>query len=278
MKLAIRGHDFGKKGEIDLAKSLTKFGFDGVQLVPYKTYSDIPQSPQISTERATEIALELANANKQVIMLGAYFNPVHSVPEKVENGVNTFKRYIELANVFNASVVGSETGSFNDDKWTYNPLNRTDEALQTVIATFKDLCVYANGFGVNVAIEGAAGHVCFTPERLKQAFDAINMPNLKIIFDIFNYLDDANYSDYINIMERGLAIFGNKIHCFHMKDCHIVEGKLKQCPIGKGLFDYKKILSLIKAHNPNANLILEGTTGDDILPSAELIKKIWSEI
>lgn len=278
MKLAIRGHDLGKKGEFDLVERLSEFGFDGVQLVPYKTYSDIPQSPEISDDRANEISTDLKNANKSVVMLGAYFNPVHSKVEKVENGINTFKRYIELAKTFNATVVGSETGSFNDDKWTYNPLNRTDSALDTVINTFSELCDYAKEFGVNVGIEGAAGHVCFSPERLFEAVQAIDKPNLKIIFDIYNYLDDENYADYINIMKRGLSIFNEKIHCFHMKDCKIVDGKLKQCPIGQGMFDYKLILSMIKEHNKDAILILEGTTGEDILPSVQLIKKIWSGI
>ncbi len=278
MKIAIRGHDFGKKGEFDLTEKLVQAGFDGVQLVPYKTYSDIPQSPEISTERATEIAQSLSKAGKEVVMLGAYFNPVHSVKEKVENGINTFKRYIELASVFGAPVVGSETGSFNDDKWTYNPLNRTDEALQTVIETFRELCIYAQKFNVCVGIEGAAGHVCFRPERLKEAVDAIGQDNLKVIFDIYNYLDDSNYDDYINIMEKGLEIFDKKVHCFHMKDCRIENGALKQCPIGQGMFDYEKILKIIKNHNPNAILILEGTTGENILPSLQFIKEIWSRI
>jgi hypothetical protein len=35
---------------------------------------------------------------------------------------------------------------------------------------------------------------------------------------------------------------------------------------------------MIKKHNENAVLILEGTTGENILPSKELIKKIWSKI
>ena len=93
MKLAIRGHDLGKKGEFDLVEKLSEFGFDGVQLVPYKTYSDIPQSPEISDDRANEISTDLKNANKSVVMLGAYFNPVHSKVEKVENGIFDFSGF-----------------------------------------------------------------------------------------------------------------------------------------------------------------------------------------
>lgn len=278
MKLAIRGHDLGKAGEFDLVERLKEFGFDGVQFVPYKTYKDIPYSPDgITDERAEGLAKELSENGFETFLLGAYFNPVHSNKDKVANSIATFKRYIELAEVFKTTVVGSETGSFNDDKWTYNPLNRTDEALDTVVETFTELCDYAEKFGVNVAFEGAAGHVCFKPERLRQAYDRINRKNLKIIFDIYNYLDDENYADYLNIFDKGLDLFSGKIHCFHMKDCALVDGKLKQCAIGKGTFDYKKLLKKIKSYDENAILVLEGTTGDDILPSVELIKEIWSE-
>ena len=134
MKLAIRGHDLGKKGEFDLALCLKKYGFDGVQLVPYKAYGDVDYSPQITLERAQEISKSLADNALSVFLLGAYFNPVHSNADKVKLGVSVFERYLELANTFNAPVVGSETGSFNDDKWTYHPQNRTDGALKTVIA------------------------------------------------------------------------------------------------------------------------------------------------
>lgn len=278
MKLAIRGHDLGKKGEFNLVERLDEFGFDGVQLVPYKTYADVNYDASVSEARASEIAAELKAAGKEIFMLGAYFNPVHSVKEKVENGVATFKRYIELAGIFGCGVVGSETGSFNDDKWTYNPLNRTDEALDTVIETFGNLAEYAEKFNVDVGIEGAAGHVCWNPKRLKLAADEIGRKNVKFIFDLFNYLDETNFCDYLDILKEGLDIFGDRIHCFHVKDCRPENGKPKRVAIGSGIFDYEKILPLIKKSNENAILIFEGSTGEEIPQGVKIIQKIWSEI
>lgn len=275
MKLGIRGHDLGAKGEFSLSEKLSEFGFDGVQLVPYKTYSDIPYDATISYERAAEIADELNGKELKTFLIGAYFNPVHSNPQKVWNGVETFKRYLSLAKTFNAPLVGSETGSFNDDKWTYNPQNRTEQALKTVIKTFRSLCDYAAEIGVNVGIEGASGHVCWSVKTLRRAVDEIDSENLRVIFDLYNYLDDTNFDGYMDILDEGLEVFGQKIHCFHMKDCKIVDGKLKQCPLGEGMFDFERVIAKIKRHNENAVLILEGTTGEAIAPSVELIKKLW---
>lgn len=278
MKLAIRGHDLGKKGEFDMIERLKAFDLDGVQLVPYKAYADIEYSPNISSDRAKILADSLEAIGKKTYLIGAYFNPVHSNKEKVANGIATFKRYLELSNLFGCKVVGSETGSFNDDKWTYNPLNRTDEALNTVIETFSDLAAYAKTVNATVAMEGAAGHVCYSVERLSEALKAIGDDSIRVIFDIYNYLDDDNHKDYKDIVLNGLKTFEGRIHCFHMKDYTLIDGKVKQCAIGKGLIDYEWYIKQLKSYDENAVLVLEGTTGDDIEPSVRLIRKLWTEI
>ena len=275
MNLAIRGHDLGKKGEFDLALCLKKYGFDGVQLVPYKTYQDIAYTPEITNERAKQISDSLSDNDLSVFLLGAYFNPVHSNKDKVLLGVKVFERYLELANTFKAPLVGSETGSFNDDKWTYHPQNRTDSALKTVIETFAHLSDYAKKHNTAIAMEGAAGHVCFSPDRLFEAIKAINDDKIKVIFDIYNYLDNDNYSDYKQILKRGLDLFEGRIHCFHIKYCFIKYCKLTQCPIGDGMIDYDFMLSTIKSYDKNATLVLEGTVEPHIGRAVEIITNKW---
>ncbi|MBP0980918.1 MAG: sugar phosphate isomerase/epimerase, partial [Oscillospiraceae bacterium] len=177
------------------------------------------------------------------------------------------------------NVVGSETGSFNDDKWTYHPLNRTDEALQTVIATFSELCDIAAENDAVVAMEGAAGHVCYDVATLDKALKAINKENTRVIFDLYNYLDESNQFDYLRILDEGLETFGDRILLFHMKDCFFKNGeKPQQAPFGKGEMDIKTILGKIKAHDKNAVLTLEGTTGDDIAHAVTTIKEIWESV
>ena len=68
------------------------------------------------------------------------------------------------ANIFDCKYVGSETGSFNDDSWTYNPLNRTEEAFQEVKRIFKDILLVAKEANCHVALEGAYGHCMFEPK------------------------------------------------------------------------------------------------------------------
>ena len=56
------------------------------------------------------------------------------------------------------------------------------------------------------------------------------------------------------------------------------EGKLMQCGVGKGILDYGRILKKIHEHNPDAILVLEGTTGDDIGYAVSFLRKKINEI
>lgn len=278
MKIAFRTHDLGVKGLDNAIEKARACGISAVQLVAYKFMDEIKYAPNALNEtNSAAIGNALKAAGIAVPLLGAYFNPVHSDKEKVARCKAVFKDYLKYSGNLGCNIVGSETGSFNDDKWTYNPLNRTEEALQAVVETFKELAAYAKEVGAFVGMEGAAGHVCWNVATLKRAIDEINADNIKVIFDIYNYLDASNYSNYLEILDEGLRTFDN-IVVFHIKDCVFEDGKLKQVPPGKGMFDFDKILSKIKAYDENAYLVLEGTTGDDIIPCIEFIKNKWSNL
>ena len=279
MKIAFRTHDLGVKGLEAAVEKCKECGISAVQLVAYKFLDDVKYAPGgIDKEKAEQIGKALKDGGISVPLIGAYFNPVHSDKERVARCKQVFKDYLSYANELGCDIVGSETGSFNDDKWTYNPLNRTEEALQTVIATFKELADYANTKGAYIGMEGAAGHVCWNVATLKRAVDEIGADNIKIIFDIYNYLDSSNYQSYLEILDEGLKTFAGKIHIFHIKDCVFEDGKLKQVAPGKGMFDFEKILGKIKAYDKDAYLVLEGTTGDDIVPCTQFIKRVWDKV
>ena len=266
MKLFIRAHDLGVKNEENVAARLEELGLDGVQLVAYKVLEGVSYVPRFVTkERAESFSEVFKEKGKTVPLIGAYFNPVHPNEEKITNGVAVFKDYLSLCHDFGCNIVGSETGSFNGDKWTYHPENRTEAAPTRVIKTFSGLCEYANEQNAFVGMEGAFGHVCYDVKTLNRAVKSIGADNIKIIFDLYNYLDKSNVDKMYDILAEGLQTFGDRICVFHIKDCVMGEdGSLKQCGAGKGIFDYSKILAEIGKVCPDANLVFEGTTGEDI--------------
>ncbi len=279
MKLSIRAHDLGCKGLSEILSSIEAQDIDGVQLVCYKSFDDVSYVPGgITAQKAAEIGREFAAAGKIIPLVGAYFNPVHSNGAKVENGIAVFGEYLKLAGSMGCQYVGSETGSFNDDKWTYHPRNRTEEAFQRVVETFDRLCEEAEAAGAMVAMEGAAGHVMYDVATLQRARKAMK-GKTKVIFDLYNYLDESNQDRYLDILDEGLRTFAGDILLFHMKDCCFLPGeKPKQVPFGTGEMDLTAILGRIKAYDPNAVLTLEGTTGEHIKNAVMKIRTIWERV
>lgn len=279
MKLCIRTHDLGVTGTEDILRRLDELGLDGVQMVCYKVYEDIPYIPgAITAEKAGEIGKAFADAGKIIPLVGAYFNPVHSDREKAKRCEAIFAEYLEHCKTIGCSVVGSETGSFNDDSWTYNPRNRTEEGLSVVVETFSRLCDVAAKNGSIVAMEGAEGHVCYDVDTLAEARRRIGKPT-KVIFDLYNYMDAENQLDYLGILKRGLELFAGDILLFHMKDCNFTPGaKPHQMPFGKGELDKRAIFKTIKEYDKDAVLVLEETCGEDIPFAVQTIKNIWESI
>ena len=275
MKLCIRAHDLGVKGTEQILDRLNAYGIDGVQMVCYKAYPEIPYQPgAVTADKAAAIGQAFRQDGKIIPLVGAYFNPVHSDREKARRCEGIFAEYLRHCQAMGCDVVGSETGSFNDEPWIYHPRNRTEEGLQMVVETFSRLCDVAADWGSTVAMEGAAGHVCYDVATLAKARRMIGRPT-KVIFDLYNYLDAGNQGDYLKILREGLDTFAGEILLFHMKDCLLTADGPKQVPLGTGQLDMKAILKEIKAYDRDAVLTLEGTTGADIPHAVKTIKEIW---
>ena len=275
MKIFIRAHDLGVKDIGPIAEKLCEYGLDGVQFVGYKCLSDVKQTVgSFTLSHAENVAKTLKNVNKTIPLIGAYFNPVHPNLDKRSAGIALFREYIDYANTLGSSYVGSETGSCLGEPWAYHPDNRTEESYATVVETFRSLADYAAERGVNIAMEGAFGHVAYCPEMLDELVRRIDRKNIGIIFDLYNYLAPENYRETYDILDRGLSIFGDRILLLHIKDFTVAEdGSLKQVSVGQGILDFDKILEKIYSHNPDALLVFEGTVGDGLPESVRFIKE-----
>ena len=273
MKIGVRVHDFGKSNAKILAKQAKAVGFDGVQFVINKAIEGETGKPgTLNKEKALEFYNAFKDEGLEIFMLGAYFNPVHSNKDLVKENILKFKEHLSLEHEFHTKYVGTETGSFNDDKWTYNPLNRTEDAYQEDLRIFKDLANYAESVDANIALEGAFGHCMWNPKCLKRLVDEIGSKNVYYIVDIYNYIAIENHMNYKEIFEEALSLFKGKIVLFHLKDYDIIDGNVKQVAIGKGRFDYDYLLKRIKEEAPNAYLIFEGSKPEDMEFSFNFVK------
>ncbi len=271
IKLGIRGHDVpGAPFETitDFVSSFKNFDLDYLQLVYKKAFKGFEMDPQF----LLDLADKLKENDIKVAMVGAYFNMIHPDEQKRLDGIEYFKQCMETASVFDCNVVGSETGSANGDKWTYNEYNHTKEAHDRVVETVKGLKYYGNAFRCRPIIEGAYAHTIHDPDDLADLVQETGISDVTI--DIYNFLNINNYMDADKIFDRSMELFKDKVRIFHIKDFNVVDGKLVQCGIGQGIMNWNYYIPRIIKETPDAVLILEGVTGQDIQPSIEFIRRI----
>ncbi len=279
MKLGVRLHDLGRNTPEILAKKVKEIGFDGIQLVCNKALLGEEKLPTVlNKEKIDSIKEAFKKENIEIFMLGAYFNPVHSNPDKVRLGFENFANFLKYENCFGADFVGSETGSFSDEPWVYHPTNRTEEGFQKMLSVFKDLAKVAEKYNAKMALEGAYGHVCYKPEVLKRLYEEIGSNSVYYIVDLYNYLSIDNYENYLDILKNAIDTLKDRVVIFHLKDFIVIDGKLKQVDLGKGILDYHKVLKMMLDSCPDAYYIFEGVSADGMEESYKFIKKIESEV
>ena len=275
MKLGVRLHDLGSGTVDEVITKCQEYGFEYVQLVFKKALKDNSGNPLLfNKDTALEVGKKFHDAGIKIAMLGAYFNPVHSNKELVESNTKYFEEHLKYASLLNAQYVGTETGSYNDDKWTYNPKNQTEEGYQDTMKTFHRLAKVAEKYNTNILIEPAYGHVIFSVDQLNRAVKELNSKNVSVTIDIFNLLYIGNYKDYKKIFVHACEAFKDRIKVFHLKDFYPSEDKLVQVGLGKGIIDFAFIVETIRRYSPDSTMIFEGVKPDDMKESLILIKQL----
>mgnify|MGYP002869369525 CR=1 FL=1 len=264
MTICIRPHDVGFASAQEIGKAVNELGFDGVQLAIAKAIKGQNGEPDTLTEDVCkEIREGFESNNVKIPVLGAYFNPVHSDKAKVKAGQAKFADHLKKASLLGAKFVASETGSYNDEPWTYNPKNQTEEAYQEVKKIFTPLAITAKESGSYVSVEGAWHHCIYCPKQMKRLLDELNAPELGdghvyTTVDIFNYLYIGNYEQRFEILDEALSLLKDKIACFHIKDFKVENGELVEVALGKGIMGWDKMIEKIQKVIPEPIVIFEG--------------------
>lgn len=276
MKILIRPHDIGKGSARWLGENAHEWGFDGVQLAIAKAVEGQSGNPGTLTDDVVrEIREGFNSSGVSIPILGAYFNPVHSNAEKVRLGAEKYADHLRHAREFGAEFVASETGSYNDDKWTYNPKNQTEGAFEEVRKVFEPMPRVAREGGVRMALEGAWGHCMYCPAQLRRLADEIDpgLENFRFIVDIYNYLYIGNHERRAEIFGECMELFRGKICGFHLKDYVVnAAGELEIAPLGQGLMGWSDFLPRIMRESPDSYLIFEGVK--DVPASLRFVRSV----
>ena len=271
MRLGIRAHDTKYAPLDELIPNIHSMGFKCMHIALTKSIKEFTPDICTMTPGLAMHMRELCIENKvDVAVLGCYLNLCNPNPEQHKKIVEKYKANIRFASILGCGVVGTETGAVNEE-YKYEPANHTEEALNLFIENLKPIVKYAEQFGVIIAIEPVWKHIVCTIERARKVLDAIDSPNLQIIFDPVNVL-------YPGIIEQAFDLLRDEIAVVHCKD-FVVEGDdLKSIAAGTGGLNYPLLLKKIKQYKPYVHCTLENTVPENAIATRDFMEKLYAEV
>ncbi len=277
MRIGVRGHDMERVPFEELVSNIKKKGFDCTQLALSKAIYEFNVNVEAMTPGMALYLKQVFAENKvDVAVLGCYLNVANPNKEQLRKTIETYKAHIRFASLLGCGVVGTETGAVNE-QYKFEEANHSEEALQIFINNFSEIVDYAEKMGVIVAIEPVWGHIVYDIKRARQVLDAINSPNLQIIFDPVNTIDIHNYEKQDELLNEAFTLLKDEIAVIHAKDFIVKDGKVKSVVSGKGMLNYDLLMGLIKKHKPYIHVLLEGTTPENVFEAKEFVERKYAE-
>lgn len=278
MRLGIRAHDTKYAPLDELIPNIHSMGFKCMHIALTKSIKEFTPDICTMTPGLAMHMRELCIENKvDVAVLGCYLNLCNPNPEQHKKIVEKYKANIRFASILGCGVVGTETGAVNEE-YKYEPANHTEEALNLFIENLTPIVKYAEQFGVIIAIEPVWKHIVCTIERARKVLDAIDSPNLQIIFDPVNVLYPGNIDRQDEIIEQAFDLLRDEIAVVHCKD-FVVEGDdLKSIAAGTGGLNYPLLLKKIKQYKPYVHCTLENTVPENAIATRDFMEKLYAEV
>ena len=278
MRIGIRAHDMEYAPLEQLIPNIHNMGFHCMHIALSKSIKEFKPEIETMTPGLAMYMKELCIENKvDVAVLGCYLNLGNPDPKQLANIVEKYKAHIRFASVLGCAVVGTETGAVNTE-YKFDPANHSEEALEIFIKNLRPVIAYAEKFGVIFAIEPVYKHIVYTIERAKKVLDAINSPNLQIIFDPVNVLSVDNIKDQDEIIKNAFDLLGKDIAIIHAKDFVVQNNELISVAAGTGGLNYPLLLKLVKQHKPYVHVTLEDTIPSNAIAAREFMEKIYAEV
>ena len=277
MQIGIRAHDVLGDTLDETFANIQRQGFVCAHLALTKSVKSFPVTPENETPGLAKYVRRLADAHGlDIAVLGNYNNLCNPDPEQLKDIQNTYTAAIRFASVLGCSVVGTETGAVNTE-YVYDPANASEEALNTFITNLRPVVRTAEKFGVILAIEPVVRHVVCTAQRARRVLDAIDSPNLQIIYDPVNLLWPQDVPDQDAHIRQAFDLLGPDIAVIHCKDFLVKNGEFEEVAAGLGGLDYPLLCRENKKHKPYIQCTLENTTPDNAVAARKFLQKSYDE-
>ena len=274
IRYGLRLHDAAKLPLEEQLKTVRAQGFTCVHLALSKIQGMTADPAALTPGYAMYLKHAFADAGLDIAVLGNYLNLATPDADALKKNQEKYTAHLRFASMLGVGVVGTETGNPNTG-YTYDPQkSHSDEALETFITNLRPVVRDAERFGVILAIEPVWRHIVYCPKRARTVLDEINSPNLQIIFDPVNLLDEANIDRREEVLEEAMTLLEKEIAVIHLKDYKKETGVRTCMAAGLGDMDYRPVLKFAKEKKPFIQATLENTKPENAAEAREYLRKL----
>ncbi len=271
IQFGLRLHDAAKLPLKEQLAAVREQGFTCVHIALSKLQGMTADPAALTPGYAMYLKRAFADAGLDIAVLGNYLNLATPDPDALKRNQEKYTAHLRFASLLGAGVVGTETGNPNTD-YKYDPeTSHSDEALETFITNLRPVVRDAERFGVILAIEPVWRHIVYSPQRARQVLDVIDSPNLQIIFDPVNLLDEANEFRREEVFADAIALLEKDIAVIHLKDYQRETGPRTCMAAGLGDMDYTPILKFANEKKPYIQATLENTRPENAVQAREFL-------
>ena len=265
MQIGIRLHDAAGETLEQKVQNAKAQGFRCVHLALSKALPGftMDRAPELLTaDLARELKDLFQRYDMPIAVLGCYLNLATPDEEEYRRNLEIYAAHLRFAPLVGAGAVGTETGNTNV-RYEPDAQSQTEDALALFLTRVAPVIACAEKEGATLAIEPVCRHIVSTPERAARVLDAYPTDKLRIILDLVNLLNMANYAQADQVLGACVAHFGDKIHMLHMKDYRPRPGEtdVESLACGQGVMDYTALLAFARSR-PGLPMTLEETRPD----------------
>ena len=215
---------------VEVLETAKRFGYDGVEI---RIDSGHKHGLELSSSAAERAAAKQQAAEKGVaiccIATGAKFADPAAAPQHVESACAA----IDLAADVGAGVIRVFGGQLPSG------VSR-EQAMDSVVASLKQISEKADARGVNVAIE-THDDWC-NPQHVAAVVQRVNHPRIGVNWDYQHTARVAKAS-----ADEAFDALKPFIKHVHFHDGTMSADKLEFLPVGQGAYDHKRVLQLLKS-------------------------------
>ena len=276
-QIGLRLHDAVPGTLAGRAAAAKAQGFTCAHLALSKTMGKQYMEPSALTPGFARYVLD-ALQGLDTAVLGCYLNLATPDMDEYSDALDKYIAHLRFSRWMNAAVVGTETGDPNKE-YKYDPLlSHTEAALDLFIHRLAPVVEAAEKLGAFIAIEPVFRHIVYDGKRARQVLDAFDSPNLGIILDPVNLLDETNLLDANRIITEAIDLLQNDVLVVHMKDYILKDdGAMKAVAAGTGRMDYTPVARFIREKKPSVQITLENTAPDNAEQARRFVESLVSQ-